>query len=141
MATSASNSPTITTPVLLPLPSPLVAPVTQLQADIAAGLQDAGGLVEQIPPTDAAAINADVLAVEQAAVLLANDPNSGTASAALDAYFNAASIAVIIAEPKSTTRKIVMINPNCFQLASMYLGDYARWQEIAVASGINPPDP
>ncbi len=138
---ATATNPTITASVLLPLPSALADPVAQLQADITAALQDAQGLVAQIPSNDAAAINADVLAVEQAAVNLANDPNSTIASPALDAYFNAAAVAVIIAEPKATTRKLVLINPNLYALAGQYLGDYARWQEIAAASGMNPIDP
>ena len=127
--------------VLLPLPAQLVAPVAQLQADVAAGLQDGGGLVEQIPSNDAAAINGDVLAVEQAAAALFDSSDSTIASPALDAYYNAGAVAIVIAEPKATSTRLVLINPDLFALAQQYLGDYARWQEIAVSSGINPPDP
>lgn len=138
---ATTSNPTVTTPVLLPLPPSLVDPVAQLQADIKAALLDANGLVEQIPNNDLAAIDADVLAVEQAAVALANDPDFTVASPALDAYFNAGIVSTIIAEPKATSRRIVMINPNLFLLAGQYLGDYARWQEIAAASNMNPIDP
>jgi hypothetical protein len=134
-------NPTVKTSVLLPLPAGLVGPAEQLQTDLAAAMLDAGGLVEQIPSADVAAINDDVIAVERAAVVLANNSDSTVASPALDAYFTAAAIAGIISEPKATPRKMVMINPNLFMLAVQYLNDYARWQEIAAASGMNPPDP
>ena len=140
MATPTSGVVTVSAPVALPLPASLHAPVAQLQTDLAAALQDGRGLVEQIPSGDVAAVNSDVLAVEQAAVALANASDFTIASPALDAYFNAAAIGVIIAEPKATNRILVVINPNFFSMAAQFLGDYERWQEITAASGL-PADP
>lgn len=124
----------------LPLPFQVEIPVEQLQADIAAGLQDAGGLVANIPAGDVLVIASDVIAVEAAAAALFNSSDATVASPALDAFYNAAAIGLTIQQP-AAGQKLILINPNLFRLAGQYLGDFSRWQEIATASGLTPPDP
>lgn len=128
--------------ISLPLPASLVTPVGVLQDDITASLQDAGGLVAQMPDGDVLAIGSDVKAVVTAAAPLVAGTDATQASPAIDAANAAQAVGIIVGQSVSgQARKLVLMNPNLFRLAGQYYGDPTRWQEIATASNLSPPDP
>lgn len=129
------------TDVLFEVPAALQPAVTQLQTDLDTGLQDASGVIADIDPADSAAIVADARAVEAAAAPLMYGADCTLASPAADMAIRAAAIANLVIQPTPTRQQFRAINPNLYALAAQYLNDVTRWEDIADASGIYPPDP
>lgn len=127
--------------VLLPLPAPLRAPVTQLQTDLSQALRNGHGLLARVPAADVAAVYADAQLIIQVAQPLIAGTDATVASPALDTEMRAAAAANLMTLPNPGGIQIRAVNPNLFALAAQYLGNPALWQSIATASGITPPDP
>lgn len=123
------------------LPTGLVAAAAGVNTSVAAGLLAGGGIVADMPPEQAAAIAAATVLVAAAAAPIWALTNAAAASAALDLAARAAAIRAVVASPTSGPRRLQgVVNPNLFMVAAQYLGDAARWGEIAALSGL-APDP
>lgn len=125
-----------------PLPPTLAPPLTNFVSLSAAALQAALGLPQDISPGDGAAIVAAASVVQVIAVPLTQSTDPTVSSPAIDMLGYVSTVVTAVSSPTlQSVTTIQVTNPNLFTLAAQYYGDATRWQSIASASGIFPPDP
>ena len=124
-----------------PTPPQLYGPVETMFSVTSAAMSVSYGIVQNIPPSTAAAIYAAAEALLAAALPLTQSADPTVSSPALDLSAYASSIAVLVGAPNSTVTTLQVLNPNLHSIAAQYYGDASKWLSIAQASNLNPLDP
>ena len=124
-----------------PTPPQLYGPVETMFNVTNAAMSASYGIVQNIPPSSAAAIYAAAQSLIAAALPLTQSADPTVSSPALDLSAYASSIAVLVGSPSATTTTLQVLNPNLHSLAAQYYGDASKWLVIAQANTLNPLDP
>jgi hypothetical protein len=130
------------TEVYFPLPPTLGPPLQSFVNLTFDQLQAALGIPQNIPFNSAQEIYAAAAAALAIAGPLSQSGDPTVSSPALDVISYVTTITSCIANPSaSNTTTLYVTNPNLSRIAAQYYGDSTKWQIIADASGISPPDP
>jgi len=124
-----------------PLPAGLTSAIDSLQSTLAAQLQLANGLVQNIALPGLQVLSAAVTVVVAATPLVIANGSSQDAYMAASAANSATIIGNTAAQPKGTASTITVINPSLPGLSAQYLGDATQWPTLAAYNNINPPVP
>jgi hypothetical protein len=128
--------------VYMPLPPTLAPPLLNFITLTEDALATALGLPQNISFGDAAAIQAAAAALLAVAQPLTVSGDPTVSSPALDMIGYINTVMGVVGSPTlQSTTTLEVVNPNLLRIAAQYFGDSSRWQDIATASGINPPDP
>lgn len=135
------NAYVLAPPSGVPVTSGLGGAITTLQQDIGQGLQNAGGLISNIMPSDLATISADVAGASVEAENMIGLASPGAQITGLDVQNYISAIGQIVGPSAGVGTQFQTVNPNLFAIAAQYLGDASQWSSIASLSGILDPQP
>lgn len=124
------------------LPPTLQLPLQTFITDTSTALLNSLNIPSDISFNDAQRIYSDAQALLAVATPLSQSSDPTLASPAQDTISYVSTITTAVANPSTQNVTIIQaINPNLLRVAAQYYGDHTKWQVIADASGISPPDP
>lgn len=116
--------------------------VNALSRSVNSALQNSGGSVSNMDPSDAQGIQSQVTSIQSQLQPLINGPDPVAASAAADLNGSISTIGTSVNNSLGSNYKTVeLFSPNVYSLAAQYYGDPTQYQPILDASGITDPLP